>query len=430
MGFFGICSTNKGGVFVVRTIAFSKNSFYVFVAFGLLAISSINFANTSSNPAKIPLTEMNLQSLSPSASNLKNLTENADPLELGDTEVITVVVNEPQGVLQVFITFEGANHTMQNIPGTDQWICDDWTPSATGVYFYEISEENSKHKWSTIIDSIRVVDDATPPNYVILGQKEKKIDFGKEFTLSINVSDSSGIMLVLVEFEGENRSMINIEDNIWQYSWTPCCSGIYYYKIYMEDNFENLNEVTLEIEVLSPSTSGDDDDDDAEVKSNEKKTEVVDVMGILLIIVVAIGTVIGAVSMQKVRSRKKGDRTRKSKELENFSKISRDKKQASKTVSNKVARSEKNIRINELSPALKCEIAIVCPICQASKKLCIPKSIINESKQLSTISIPKKLVCDHHFQVFVDKNFVVRGYQKVDFEIDPSLAAKFKVCKE
>jgi hypothetical protein len=27
------------------------------------------------------------------------------------------------------------------------------------------------------------------------------------------------------------------------------------------------------------------------------------------------------------------------------------------------------------------------------------------------------LVCDHHFQAFVDKQFKVRGYQRVDFEI-------------
>ena len=32
--------------------------------------------------------------------------------------------------------------------------------------------------------------------------------------------------------------------------------------------------------------------------------------------------------------------------------------------------------------------------------------------------MPKGLVCDHHFQAFIDKNFAVRGYQKVDFEFE------------
>ncbi|MHA2005780.1 MAG: hypothetical protein ACXABO_02010 [Promethearchaeota archaeon] len=62
------------------------------------------------------------------------------------------------------------------------------------------------------------------------------------------------------------------------------------------------------------------------------------------------------------------------------------------------------------------EIQIVCPRCKANKKLKIPAKVINQSKQLTTISIPSGLCCDHSFQAFVDKNFIVRGYQNVDFE--------------
>jgi hypothetical protein len=62
------------------------------------------------------------------------------------------------------------------------------------------------------------------------------------------------------------------------------------------------------------------------------------------------------------------------------------------------------------------EVKVTCPICKTEKVLKFPKTVINQAKQLTTISLPKGLVCDHHFQAFVDKNFVVRGYQKVDFE--------------
>ncbi len=44
--------------------------------------------------------------------------------------------------------------------------------------------------------------------------------------------------------------------------------------------------------------------------------------------------------------------------------------------------------------------------------------MINKARHLTTISLPKGLVCDHHFQAFIDKNFAVRGYQKVDFEFE------------
>ena len=68
--------------------------------------------------------------------------------------------------------------------------------------------------------------------------------------------------------------------------------------------------------------------------------------------------------------------------------------------------------LNEYTP-----ITFICPVCKTRKELKIPNAIINKARQLTTVSIPKGLVCEHHFQAFVDKNFVIRGYQKVDFEI-------------
>ncbi|MFW9970192.1 MAG: hypothetical protein ACFFDF_08330 [Candidatus Odinarchaeota archaeon] len=64
------------------------------------------------------------------------------------------------------------------------------------------------------------------------------------------------------------------------------------------------------------------------------------------------------------------------------------------------------------------KIEFICPVCKSKKLLEVPKSVIAEAKQLTTMSIAKGLVCNHQFQAFVDKNFQVRGYQRVDFEID------------
>ncbi len=63
-------------------------------------------------------------------------------------------------------------------------------------------------------------------------------------------------------------------------------------------------------------------------------------------------------------------------------------------------------------------LKFVCPVCKAEKKLKISKSILSHSSNLTTISIQKNEVCEHHFQAFIDKNFKIRGYQKVDFEIE------------
>jgi len=64
------------------------------------------------------------------------------------------------------------------------------------------------------------------------------------------------------------------------------------------------------------------------------------------------------------------------------------------------------------------KIEFICPVCKAKKFLDVPKSVIAEAKQLTTMSIARGLVCAHQFQAFVDKNYQVRGYQRVDFEIE------------
>ncbi len=41
-----------------------------------------------------------------------------------------------------------------------------------------------------------------------------------------------------------------------------------------------------------------------------------------------------------------------------------------------------------------------------------------KSAGLITINVPQKLVCEHAFQIFVDRNGKVRGYQSVDFQLE------------
>ena len=83
------------------------------------------------------------------------------------------------------------------------------------------------------------------------------------------------------------------------------------------------------------------------------------------------------------------------------------------TISNR----EQCVNVNELIDSVK--ILVICPICSESKKLEFPKSICESTDNLTTISIPKGLICNHPFQAFVDKNYKIRGYQKVDYEFKP-----------
>ena len=64
------------------------------------------------------------------------------------------------------------------------------------------------------------------------------------------------------------------------------------------------------------------------------------------------------------------------------------------------------------------EVEIICPVCRTKKSINIPARVIDKSKQLTSILIPIGRICDHAFIPFVDKQFKVRGYQKLDALLD------------
>ena len=64
------------------------------------------------------------------------------------------------------------------------------------------------------------------------------------------------------------------------------------------------------------------------------------------------------------------------------------------------------------------KIQVICPICKTRDLVGIPRSQLNRNSQLTTISIQKGLICPHHFQFFMDNQFQIRGYQKVDLELN------------
>jgi hypothetical protein len=79
-----------------------------------------------------------------------------------------------------------------------------------------------------------------------------------------------------------------------------------------------------------------------------------------------------------------------------------------------------------LVPLTTKKIEVVCPICKTRDLIGIPQKSINKSSHLTTISIHKGLICPHHFQFFIDKNLQIRGYQRVDFELDNRNSKKLR----
>ncbi|MFW9940731.1 MAG: hypothetical protein ACFFFT_06805 [Candidatus Thorarchaeota archaeon] len=61
-------------------------------------------------------------------------------------------------------------------------------------------------------------------------------------------------------------------------------------------------------------------------------------------------------------------------------------------------------------------VKIKCPKCDMLKSLKIPINIINQTQNLTQINIPKGMICEHSFQVLIDKSFVIKRYQFIDDE--------------
>jgi hypothetical protein len=73
---------------------------------------------------------------------------------------------------------------------------------------------------------------------------------------------------------------------------------------------------------------------------------------------------------------------------------------------------------------------IKCPECEKEKNLKIPIEIINQGHKITTLSVPKGIVCEHKFQVFFDKSFNVKRYQLLDYDIPHLEYSKSQIVED
>jgi hypothetical protein len=182
---------------------------------------------------------------------LSHLVESADPLELGQTEVIQINATDLSGISQVVIEIGGVNYTMVNIGGPI-WEYNSWTPTSTGLKPYIIYANDTEGNWNSINDDI-TVGDTIAPKYSNLIESADPLPLGQNETISIEVYDSpgSGVKDVFIEYDGNNHTMIFIGFNTWMWSnWKPLSVGNFNYFIYMVDNSNNINITGGSIEII------------------------------------------------------------------------------------------------------------------------------------------------------------------------------------
>ena len=171
------------------------------------------------------------------------LVESADPLELGQTETIRINASDTSGINQTLIEYGGFNYSMTYVSG-DMWKYS-WIPSTVGIHSYTIWIEDGFGNWNYTSGSI-TVEDTTAPTYLDLIESADPLQLGENETITIKVFDSplSGVNQTLIEYGSIpiNHTMKNIGGNTWSWSnWRPSSEGIYFYKIYMQDVYDNWN---------------------------------------------------------------------------------------------------------------------------------------------------------------------------------------------
>ena len=180
---------------------------------------------------------------------LGNLFENADPLELGETETIQIDVTDLSGISHVLIEFTGVNFTMHYVSGTT-WEYSDWTPNTTGLKLYTIYANDTEGNWNLLIGSIIVQDTIQPVLYNLIESLDP-LELGETEIIQINATDLSGINMLLIEIGNVNYTMTNMGGATWQYnSWIPSSTGTKSYTLYVKDSNNNWNFVNNIITVI------------------------------------------------------------------------------------------------------------------------------------------------------------------------------------
>jgi len=211
----------------------------------IYAVDAFNNVNTTSGSISV---------IDNGIPNLFNVVESADPLELGGTETFSVNITDLSSLSGVWITIDSQSFNLTQ-SGVEIWTNSSWTPSTTGVFPYTIYAVDASGNLNTTIGSISVVDSIVP-TWSNLIESADPLPLGQNETIFINAFDigGSGILEVLIEYEGSNHSMTFIGGNSWRYSlWKPGSVGNYQYEIFIRDNSENWNSTIGDITVIASS---------------------------------------------------------------------------------------------------------------------------------------------------------------------------------
>ncbi|MHA1884773.1 MAG: hypothetical protein ACW96S_06970, partial [Promethearchaeota archaeon] len=214
-----------------------------------LSVGTLNYTvYMIDNSDNLNKTSGSIEVIISSGPTIQNLSESADPLEFGEIFTVQIDVSDNDGVSDVFIEIGGFNYTMTYLGGNKYNYS--WRPSSTGTKLFKIYANDTLNNWNQIGDSV-LVQDTIAPNYGNLTERSDPTELGDYITISIEVTDLSGINEIIIEFEGMNHTMSFIGGITWSYNtWLPTSANTYLYSVYIQDMSNNWNSTNGSVQVI------------------------------------------------------------------------------------------------------------------------------------------------------------------------------------
>ncbi len=116
-------------------------------------------------------------------------------------------------------------------------------------YFWRVRTCDSMGLWSQWeTGSFKYEKLTSLPTWSNLVETAQPLEFGESMTISVNVTHPSGIVAVVIEYDGANHSMANTE-HTYSHTWTPSLPAVIYYTIYMQSVSGTWNSLSDRIQV-------------------------------------------------------------------------------------------------------------------------------------------------------------------------------------
>ncbi|MFW9966335.1 MAG: DNRLRE domain-containing protein [Candidatus Thorarchaeota archaeon] len=174
-----------------------------------------------------------------------NLAETTSPIELGESMTVSIDVTHTTGINQVLLEFNGMNHTMSKSGDSFSYS---WIPDSVGTIAYTVYMEPYSGSWTSVSDSVGVVD-TTAPTWV-QSPADKVLMFGEPLSYQLMATDLSGIATWTID----DTTNFEINDGLVTNKIVLAPRG-YHLNVTVTDNEGNTASSTFIVAVLESTTT-------------------------------------------------------------------------------------------------------------------------------------------------------------------------------